>query len=77
MNLTANTVLITGGATGIGFALARQLSERGNRVIICGRSEAALQKAQAEVPALLTRVCDLANHESRRSMLAWLGLSPA
>ena len=72
MNLTANTVLITGGATGIGFALARQLSERGNRVIICGRSEEALQEAQTEVPTLLTRVCDVADPESRRALLAWL-----
>ena len=46
MKLAANTILITGGAAGIGFALARQLSERGNRVIICGRSEAALRKAR-------------------------------
>ena len=72
MNLTANTVLITGGATGIGFALARQLSERGNRVIICGRSEEALQKAKAQAPALLTRVCDVTDPESRRGLLAWL-----
>lgn len=72
MNLTANTILITGGATGIGFALARQLSERGNQVIICGRSEEALQKAKAAVPALVTRVCDITAAESRRSMLAWL-----
>lgn len=72
MNLTANTILITGGATGIGFALARQLCERGNRVIVCGRSEAALQKAQAQVPTLITRVCDIANTESRQAMVDWL-----
>jgi uncharacterized oxidoreductase len=72
MNLTANTILITGGATGIGFALARQLTERGNRVIICGRNEAALQKVQAQVPTLVTRVCDIANTESRQAMVDWL-----
>ena len=72
MNLTTNTVLITGGASGIGFALARQLSERGNRVIICGRSDKALEKAKAEVPTLVTRVCDVADPDSRRAMLAWL-----
>jgi uncharacterized oxidoreductase len=72
MNLTANTILVTGGASGIGFALARQLSEGGNRVIICGRSEEALLKAQAQAPALITRVCDIANTESRHAMVDWL-----
>jgi len=72
MNLTGNTVLITGGARGIGFALARQLSDRGNRVIICGRSEESLEKAKAQAPALLTRVCDVADPESRRALVTWL-----
>lgn len=72
MNLTENTILVTGGATGIGLALARQLTERGNRVIICGRSENSLREAQAQVPALVTRVCDIADTESRQSMVAWL-----
>ncbi|AUW42326.1 SDR family oxidoreductase [Rhizobium leguminosarum] len=72
MKLTGNTILITGGATGIGFALARRLSEKGNNVIICGRSEAALRKAQEDVPALITRICDVANGESRHSMVEWL-----
>jgi uncharacterized oxidoreductase len=73
MNQTADTILITGGATGIGFALARKLAERGHRVIICGRSEESLRKAQAAVPALVTRACDVADARSRRDLAAWLG----
>ncbi|WP_027059591.1 SDR family oxidoreductase [Mesorhizobium loti] len=72
MKLTENTILITGGATGIGFALARRLSEKGNQVIICGRNEALLDKAQEEVPVLITRICDVADTKSRRSMVDWL-----
>lgn len=72
MNLTANTILITGGAAGIGLALARQLAARGNRVIICGRNEEALRKAQEDVPALITRVCDITDGVSREAMVSWL-----
>ena len=75
MNLTANTILITGAAAGIGFALARNLSARGNRVIICGRSELALQRARAEVPALITRICDLTDTASRHAMVNWLNVA--
>lgn len=72
MKLTGNTILITGGATGIGFALAHRFSENGNQVIICGRSQSALEKAKAEVPAIVTRVCDVADTDSRRAMVEWL-----
>ena len=71
--LNSNTILVTGGAVGIGFALARQLAERGNRVIICGRNEAALLRAQAEAPALIAHVCDLTDNASRQAMVNWLG----
>ncbi len=71
MKLASNTILITGGATGIGLALAKRLSET-NQVIICGRSEAALRQAKLEVPTLITRVCDVADTRSRRAMVDWL-----
>jgi hypothetical protein len=37
-----------------------------------GRSEEALKKAEAQLAGLITRVCDIANTESRRSMVNWL-----
>ncbi|USX14395.1 SDR family oxidoreductase [Oxalobacteraceae bacterium OTU3CAMAD1] len=72
MHLTSNTILITGAAAGIGFALARQLAERGNQVIICGRGEESLRRAQAQAPALITRVCDITDAASRQAMVEWL-----
>lgn len=39
-------VLVTGGGTGIGAAVARQLSLAGDQVVICGRREAPLRAAR-------------------------------
>ena len=72
LKLTDNTILITGGASGIGLALARQLSARGNRVIICGRNREALEAAQADVPDLIARVCDVTDLDDRDSLQGWL-----
>ncbi|MDD5051687.1 MAG: SDR family NAD(P)-dependent oxidoreductase [Sulfuricurvum sp.] len=43
-----NTILITGGASGIGYELAKQLCEK-NTVIITGRNQARLEKAKHEL----------------------------
>jgi len=48
MNLKNATALITGGSSGIGFAIAKSLIEAGSRVAITGRDEKRLYKA-AEV----------------------------
>jgi uncharacterized oxidoreductase len=65
MKITGNTVLITGGATGIGFALARHMVGAGNDVIICGRRRDKLDEAQSRLPAIHTMVCDVAVHSDR------------
>lgn len=45
MKTTGNTIFISGGSAGIGLAIAKKLSEAGNKIIINGRNEERLQKA--------------------------------
>lgn len=42
MQFKGKRVVITGGGTGIGFELARTLSQQGAEVVITGRREAPL-----------------------------------
>ena len=72
MNMTHNTVLITGGATGIGFALASSLAETGNEVIVCGRREDSLREAKSRLPSIHTRVCDVSKETERKALLTWV-----
>jgi len=46
--MTGNTILITGGRTGIGLAFAEHFLKADNEVIICGRREEALQQAKEQ-----------------------------
>ncbi len=71
MKLESNTVLITGGASGIGLTLAERFLAANNTVIICGRRENKLDEAKAQHPALHTRVCDLASEAGREALAAW------
>ena len=63
MRMTERTVLLTGGAGGIGLALARELIRRGNIVIATGRDEAKLTAARAALPELRILVGDVADAE--------------
>lgn len=71
MDIAGHTVLVTGGASGIGFAIAKRFLAAGSDVIICGRREDKLREARAEHPSLHTRVCDLAEPAQRVELKAW------
>ncbi|WP_407643802.1 SDR family NAD(P)-dependent oxidoreductase [Dickeya poaceiphila] len=58
MKMTGNTILITGGGSGIGLGLAAAFHQRGNQVIIAGRREEIVRQAAAPFPGMVWRVLD-------------------
>src|SRR5258706_5015317 len=54
MNMKGNTILVTGGTSGIGLELARELEKLGNVVVVTGRNAEKLAKVQKENPGLKT-----------------------
>jgi uncharacterized oxidoreductase len=66
------TILITGGGSGIGLALAANLIRRGHRVIACGRDEGRLRAARDRLPELETVATDVSSAPSRASLVQWL-----
>jgi uncharacterized oxidoreductase len=67
MNISGNTILVTGGATGIGLGLAKALQAEGNTVIIAGRRKKALDKAVKENAGLVAVQLDVTDPASIRS----------
>lgn len=59
MKQTGNTILITGGGSGIGEALAHRFHDLGNTVIVAGRRQDALDRAAEGRPNLHTLALDV------------------
>ena len=47
--LEGQTILITGGGSGLGLAMAKKFASLGSNIAICGRTEDKLQKAVEEI----------------------------
>ena len=70
MKQSGNTILITGGATGIGLAFAKAFVDAKNKVIITGRRQDKLDDAKAKVPGVVTVKGDVSTVEGVKALAA-------
>ena len=69
MNLEGSSSIVTGGASGIGEAAARQLAAAGSRVVIADLQEEKGQQVASELGGLFVK-CDVSNPEDAMSSVA-------
>ncbi|WP_437817612.1 SDR family oxidoreductase [Sorangium sp. So ce1078] len=69
MRLDRNTILITGGASGIGLALAQRFVRAGSTVVVCGRRQEQLDQAERACPGLRAVQCDVSVEAERAALV--------
>jgi uncharacterized oxidoreductase len=67
LNISGNTILITGGGSGIGRGLAEALHSLGNRVIIAGRRKSVLDETTAANPGLKSATLNIEDADNIRA----------
>lgn len=72
MNITGNTILITGGTAGIGLAFAEEFIKQGNKVIITGRRLNRLEAIKNRLPGIIIKPSDVADEAQRNELAAWI-----
>ncbi|HLM98558.1 MAG TPA: SDR family oxidoreductase [Bryobacteraceae bacterium] len=72
MQMSGNTILITGGGSGIGRGLAEAFHALGNQVIIAGRRKQLLDESTAANPGMKSMVLDIENPDAIRTFAAQL-----
>ncbi len=70
MKTNGNTILITGGSAGIGFELAKQFSQLGNKVLITGRNEEKLKQAADQLENVIPISGDVTDSKSTDQLVA-------
>jgi len=72
MNITGNTILITGATSGIGLAFAEEFIKEGNKVIITGRRADRLESIKSRLPEIIIKQSDVADALQRAELSAWI-----
>ena len=72
MNISGNTILITGGGSGIGRGLAEAFQKAGNHVVIAGRRQSALDEVTSANRGMKSITLDIGDPQSIRSVAAQL-----
>src|ERR1700744_5935025 len=72
MKLSNNTILITGGASGIGKGLTERFLQEGNTVIICGRRMDVLEEMAKKHTGLIVRQCYVEIAADREVLYEWV-----
>lgn len=72
MILQNNTILITGGSSGIGLEMAKRLAQLNNKVLICGRTKEKLEEVRQKNPEIDIFQCDLAKPEECKRLADWI-----
>jgi uncharacterized oxidoreductase len=70
MQLTGNTILVTGGGSGIGRGLAESLHQLGNQIIISGRRPDVLANTTKANPGIVSLPLDVNDPEAIRAFAA-------
>ncbi|WPO76918.1 SDR family oxidoreductase [Flavobacterium sp. KACC 22761] len=72
MEIINSTIVVTGGSSGLGFEMCRQLIAKGNKVIACSSTLEKLECAQKQLPHLIIYKCNIANEFECEDFTEWL-----